>query len=178
MNLNKNLSNACTLVVAVLFSLGVAAPARSVRSSAADAQGRSANGLNRTQDYRVVAARFRLQEQLYRAKADAEWEDYAHCVRSTAAVSRSGTRADSTWSLFEYYSYKADQNAAFAARYEALGGDSSSQPIDRFKISVGSLTSGIQPQRSSPPSQKTAAAPASGYVQKSCLANPPPPECS
>ena len=78
-----------------------------------------ANASN-TADYQKLAAYFHYQEQIYRAKADAEMDDYAHCVRNVTMSPKFPTRADQAARLYQYYSTKADQQARLAAHYDEL----------------------------------------------------------
>jgi|GEM_PF-3345673 len=69
---------------------------------------------------RKLATYFHCQEWIYRAKAQAEMEEYARCVRNILMAPKFPTRADVTSELHDYYSYKADQEAKLATRYDEM----------------------------------------------------------
>lgn len=75
---------------------------------------------NTPADYRKLAVFFHHQEQVYRARAAAEMDDYAHCVRNILMVPKFPTRADQTARLYDYYSGKADQQGKLASKYDSL----------------------------------------------------------
>jgi hypothetical protein len=71
-------------------------------------------------DYQKLATYFHYQEQAYRAKAQAEMDAYADCVRNITLAPKFLTRADVTARLYDYYSYKADADAKLARRYDEM----------------------------------------------------------
>lgn len=84
--------------------------------------------------YQELAAYFHYQQQVYRAKADAEMDDYANCVRNVTMAPKFPTRADQDDRLYEYYSAKADQQAKLAAHYDELLTKSGSKPAGDIHI--------------------------------------------
>jgi len=100
------------------------------------------------EDYLKLARYSRYKEQLYRVKAEAEMDDYAHCARNVMLVPKFPTRPDVTQKMYEYYSYEADKNATLAAQYEGLLIANGLRLPNRFTVSLGSLekANGLQPR--------------------------------
>lgn len=71
-------------------------------------------------DYQKLATYFHYKEQAYRAKAQAEMDAYADCVRNITLAPKFLTRADVTARLYDYYSSKADADAKLARRYDEM----------------------------------------------------------
>jgi hypothetical protein len=69
-------------------------------------------------DYRQLAEYFEYQKLRWRAKAQAEAEEWFHCARNFVLPTKFPTRADSARMLCQYYSYKADKMASLAAQYK------------------------------------------------------------
>jgi hypothetical protein len=75
---------------------------------------------NKPADYERLATFYHSREEVYRAKAQAKMDDYASCVRNYLIAPKFPTRADQDFRLFEYYSYKADEQAKLAVRYDDM----------------------------------------------------------
>ena len=69
-------------------------------------------------DYQLLADYFQYQQLRWRAKAEAEAEEWFHCARNFVLPTKFPTRADSARMLWQYYSYKADKMASLAAQYK------------------------------------------------------------
>ena len=83
---------------------------------------------------KTLATWFREEEVSSRSKAGAENRDYER-YKNLMVPAKFPTRADSARRLGDYYSYKADQNAAFASRFETQL--SRLDPSYRAAISTG-----------------------------------------
>jgi hypothetical protein len=66
---------------------------------------------------RTLATWFREEETIFRVKAEAENRDYER-YKNVLIPAKFPTRADTARGLKDYYSYKANQMAALASRYE------------------------------------------------------------
>ena len=95
---------------------------------------------NKPGDYQKLSDIFHYREELYRAKAQAQMDDYAGCVRNFIVRPKFPTHADQDAQLFEYYSARADEQARLAARYDTLLIRNGVQPLhNRQVISVREL---------------------------------------
>lgn len=71
-------------------------------------------------EYQKLATYFHEREEFFRAKAQAEMTDSAHCIRNFMMTPKFPTRAGQTARLYEYYSAKADLEAKLAVHYDDL----------------------------------------------------------
>lgn len=99
--------------------------------SHSDLRRRIANA-NKPADYQVLADYFHYQEQVYRAKANAEMHDYVKYF--SLYHPKFPTGADNAARLFEYYSAKADKEAKLAAHYDELLVQSGVKPTGKGQI--------------------------------------------
>jgi hypothetical protein len=95
---------------------------------------------NKPADYQKLATYFHDREDFYRAKAQAEMTESAHCIRNVMMTPKFPTRAGQTARLYEYYSAKADKEARLAARYDGLSVQSGVKPVGkRYTVPVTSF---------------------------------------
>jgi hypothetical protein len=73
---------------------------------------------NEPADYERLSTLLHAQEEGYRARAQAEMDDYARCERNILVAPKFPTRADQDLRLFQYYSEKADEDARLAQVYD------------------------------------------------------------
>jgi hypothetical protein len=107
-------------VVAILAEAAMCATAEDEGYMSRAELRRLVSAANTPADYQRLATFFHFQEDAYRAKAQAQIDDYATCVRNFLMAPKFPTRADQDFRLFEYYSAKADAQAEAAARYEDM----------------------------------------------------------
>ena len=70
------------------------------------------------EDYRKIAAYFRIRQEWLEAKAQAEFQEYAHCSKFVINSTKGPNRADSTGALFSYYDSKSQGAAKLAEVFE------------------------------------------------------------
>jgi hypothetical protein len=70
------------------------------------------------EDYRKIATYFRIRQEWLAAKAQAEFQEYAHCSKYVAGSTKGPNRADSSGALFSYYDSKSRRAAEVAEMFE------------------------------------------------------------
>lgn len=89
---------------------------------------------NEQADYERLSTFFHSQEESHRAKAQAEMDDYADCVRNFITPPKFPTRADQDFRLFQYYSEKADNDAKLAEIYDRKLVTLGIKPVQAAKV--------------------------------------------
>jgi hypothetical protein len=79
------------------------------------------------EDYQKLAAHFRTQQQVFAAKAQSQFEEFARCSRYLIIYPKFTTRADTARQLFSYYNAKTSDMARTAEQYELLANPTARQ---------------------------------------------------
>ena len=105
--------------VVIISVLAVVGPARASAQSHRELQ-LVMTDAGSSHDYQKLAAYFRHQELLFRAKAESARNEYAlHAGRFTMAT-KFMSRAEVAARLYGHYCFKAEENERLASRYDEL----------------------------------------------------------